>query len=91
MAIYRTRPCEIEAIQWTDNTDEIKKFCGKKCKVIETWLGIDCLETLIILTLEGDMFAKRNDYIVKGLKGEFYPCKPDVFKMKYELVNMTDR
>ena len=43
-------------------------------------------EKLIIHTLEGDMVANRNDYIIKGLRGEFYPCKPDVFNKKYELL-----
>ena len=41
---------------------------------------------LVIKTLEGNMIASIGDYIIKGLRGEFYPCKPDVFEKKYELI-----
>ena len=41
---------------------------------------------LIIPTLEGDMTALKNDWIIKGVKGEFYPCKPDIFKQSYNMV-----
>lgn len=91
MAKYKTKPCEIEAIQWTGNTTEIKEFCGSACtyevedSAWKAGKGIPH-EKLIIHTLEGDMDASRNDYIIKGLRGEFYPCKPDVFKKKYELI-----
>lgn len=91
MAKYKTKPCEIEAIQWKDNTTEIKEFCGKNCtySVCDTAWEVGKgtpIETLVIHTLEGDMIASRNDYIIKGLRGEFYPCKPDVFEQKYELI-----
>lgn len=43
-------------------------------------------ETMTIKTLEGDMTANIGDYIIKGVKGEFYPCKPDIFKQTYEPV-----
>lgn len=87
--IFTTKPCEIEAIQWTDNTKEILDFCGKEADYYindanwEVGKGIPH-ESLIIHTLEGDMTASRNDFIIKGLRGEFYPCKPDVFVQKYE-------
>ena len=41
---------------------------------------------VVIPTLEGNMNASIGDYIIKGLRGEFYPCKPDVFEKKYELI-----
>lgn len=41
-------------------------------------------QELYIKTLEGEMIAKKNDYIIKGIKGEFYPCKPDIFEASYE-------
>ena len=91
MARYRTKPCEIEAIQWNGNTTEIKEFCRDKCSYSvedSAWKvgkGIPH-EELIIHTLEGDMKASRGDFIIRGLRGEFYPCKPDVFHKKYELV-----
>lgn len=42
---------------------------------------------IIITTLEGNMRAEIGDYIIKGIKGEFYPCKPDIFEATYEMVN----
>lgn len=44
---------------------------------------------LVIHTLEGDMTAQAGDWIIKGVKGEFYPCKPDIFETTYELVPET--
>lgn len=74
---YKTKPCEIQAVQWTgDNYDEIREFAGEHVAN----LGYE----LSILTLEGVMIASKDDYIIKGLRGEFYPCKPDVFHKKYE-------
>lgn len=87
---YRKKPVVIDAIQWTGlNPDEIKEFVGKNCN-IEYYdaayeagvMGI--IATLTIHTLEGDMRADKGDYIIKGVKGEFYPCKPDVFEQTYE-------
>ena len=43
-------------------------------------------ENLIIKTLEGDMTADKNDFIIKGIMGEFYPCKPDIFEQSYDIV-----
>lgn len=88
---YRKKPVVVEAIQWVGNTKEIIKFCGDKCSYdVEdsAWKvgkGIP-QERLVIHTLEGDMQANRNDYIIKGINGEFYPCKPDIFKKTYEPV-----
>jgi hypothetical protein len=42
---------------------------------------------VVIETLEGNMLANKGDYIIKGVKGEFYPCKPDIFEMSYESVD----
>ena len=87
---YRKKPVVIEAIQWTGNTTEIKEFCGNNCSYNvddSAWKvgkGIPH-EELVIHTLEGEMKASRNDYIIKGVNGEFYPCKPDVFEKTYEL------
>ena len=80
MAKYRTKPCEIEPVQWEGhNLHSVEDSAWKVGKGIPH-------EKLIIHTLEGDMVANRNDYIIKGLRGEFYPCKPDVFNKKYELL-----
>lgn len=76
---YRKKPVTIEAIQWNgENLSEIDKFTQGKVKNHES--------VLIIPTLEGDMYASLNDYIIKGVNGEFYPCKPDIFAKTYEKV-----
>lgn len=80
MTRYKTKPCEIEAIQWT----------GKNIIELLDWGQGEILwndeDDLFIDTLEGRMKANINDYIIKGLRGEFYPCKPDVFEKKYEKI-----
>lgn len=64
----------IEAVQWTgDNIDEIQNFCHNS-----RWSIIG--GELTIHTLEGNMEASIKDYIIKGVRGECYPCKPDIFK-----------
>ena len=86
MAKYRTKPCEIEAVQWNgDNLDEIIQFANKKNLMVKFKQNAKAPE-LKIKTLEGDMEASVNDYIIRGLRGEYYPCKPDVFEKKYELI-----
>lgn len=75
---FRTKPCEIEAVQWTgENLTEILRFANTQN--VDITSGV-----LIIKTLEGDMVASTGDYIIRGLRGEYYPCKPDVFHAKYE-------
>ena len=81
MTRYKTKPCEIEAIQWTgENLIELLDWGQGKI----LWNDAD---DLFIDTLEGRMKANINDYIIKGLRGEFYPCKPDIFKKKYEKID----
>lgn len=81
---YIKKPVEIEAIQFTrKNWDEVVEFTeGKACN-----LTIECCPNgkcqCIIPTLEGDHIANEFDYIIKGIKGEFYPCKPDIFNETY--------
>lgn len=84
MAVYVTKQVMIEAVEWTgDNLDEIKEFAGDSVLVTEDNGEID----IQIHTLEGVMHASVGDYIICGLRDEFYPCKPDVFYKKYELVH----
>ena len=80
MARYKTKPCEIEAIQWTGK-NIIELLDWGQGKIL--WNDAD---DLFIDTLEGRLKANINDYIIKGLRGEFYPCKPDVFEKKYEAI-----
>jgi hypothetical protein len=77
MKKYRKKPVVIEAELFINSAD-IHEFC--KDKVREP-VGKDYLE---IETLEGVMRANKGDYIIKGVSGEFYPCKPDIFKATYE-------
>ena len=80
---YRKKPVVIEAIQWTGKEwNEVCDFIN----VPKNGSGrIDGDEMLVdIKTLEGIMTARQGDYIIKGVKGEFYPCKPDIFELTYE-------
>ena len=75
--MYMKKPVAIEAIQWTgDNIDDMYDF-------IQTDFSHDD-EHLYIKTLEGVMTADRYDFIIRGVKNEFYPCKPDIFEETYE-------
>ena len=77
---YRKLPVVIDAVIWDGDEDKIEAF-------LETEWGIANDENeLIIFTLEGDMFASIGDYIIRGVQGEFYPCKPDIFAATYEVV-----
>ena len=89
---YRKKPVIIEAIQFEDNSDriiEIHEFMGGDTIRVNyedknnTYLKIE--------TLEGIMKASVGDYIIKGVNGEFYPCKPDIFEKTYErVIDETD-
>lgn len=92
MARYRTKPCEIEAVLWNGfNLGVIRNFVGDSLiydihdAAWQVQKGRPSID-IRIKTLEGEMRADIGDYIIKGLRGEFYPCKPDVFKQKYELI-----
>jgi len=81
MALYKKKPVLIEAIQWKNrNIMEICNFMGKFTPQI--FKG-----NLIIRTLEGDMIINDHDFIIRGIKGEFYPCKPLIFRDTYILVS----
>ena len=83
MAKYRKRPIVIEAIQYDGSASslcEIRDEFGCSYKFIQE------NGSILIKTLEGEMWASRNDWIIKGVKGEFYPCKPDIFEITYEPV-----
>lgn len=88
----RKKPVEVEAVQWTgENLEEIKAFVGESLiyDILDTaWkIGKGKLRVFMkIKTLEGDMLTSEGDYIIKGISGEFYPCKPDIFKATYEEV-----
>lgn len=77
---YRKKPVVIEALQFTgSNAKECLEFCPI------AWMPTDIQPNLAIPTLEGQMICSAGDYIIRGVKGEFYPCKPDIFKQTYEI------
>lgn len=94
MAKYRKKPVVVEAVQWTgknhrqmfdfleDKPDEYMTANGKNFYIDHSKVA----GGLMIKTLEGEHIASIGDYIIKGIKGEFYPCKPDIFEATYELV-----
>ena len=78
MSKYRKKPVVVEAIQWTgENLLEICNFTGK--------CGGELIKNgeMYIDTLEGVHHASVGDFIIKGVHGEFYPCKPDIFGKTY--------
>jgi len=97
MAKYRKKPVVIEAVQHTGTMErfwEIKSFCpeiidggfvGAEDNNGTAYEGKDS-HPLFIKTLEGTMCAEIGDFIIRGIAGEFYPCKPDIFEKTYELV-----
>ena len=80
MAKYRKKPVIIEAVQWTGDN------FGELTDLMDDAYGVD-RKNIIITTLEGTMTASVGDFIIKGVQGEFYPCKPDIFEQTYEIVN----
>lgn len=83
MPKYTKKPVEIEAVQWTgENLLEVLNFCSN-CFSYEK----NGQKVLTISTLEGNMNASHGDFIIKGIKGEFYACKPDIFEMTYDKVD----
>lgn len=78
---YRKKPIEIEAIQWDGtNTQTIMEWAGGSVVTVRA----DTPNNLTIETLEGDHRASVGDWIICGIKGEHYPCKPDIFAATYE-------
>lgn len=93
---YRKKPVEVEAVQlcWK-NWNEICSFLdvvgpenpGRQVDTFSETCGeIGPYIELTIPTLEGDHIARHGDFVIKGVKGEFYPCKPDIFRATYDLV-----
>lgn len=87
---FRKKPVVIEAIKWTGfNPHDIADFAGDACEIeyydaaYEAGAG-PMYAYIKIHTLEGDMKVSVGDYVIKGVQGEFYPCKPDIFEETYE-------
>jgi hypothetical protein len=97
---YRKKPLVIEAVQltwqtWSDICEFIDPpffgrgvYLDKENNILPTFQTSERMG-LEIKTLEGTMLAVQGDYIIKGIKGEFYPCKPDIFEATYEALPDT--
>lgn len=82
----RKKPVVIDFERYTGfNPEKIKEFVGHSLLIQQEHYASDRLE-LFIKTLEGEMKVNEDDYIIKGVNGEFYPCKPDIFEQTYEIV-----
>ena len=89
---YRKKPVIIDAIEYLgDNIEELKEFCGDNLKITyydAAWKAGKgpVIREIYIKTLEGDMKVVPGNMIIRGVQGEYYPCKSDIFKQTYELV-----
>lgn len=95
MATYRKRPVEVEAFKWTGGPDQTEDPEWAVEAIKDGTVSFENRGTpdvaLLVRTLEGTMRAEQGDYIIKGIKGELYPCKPDVFEAAYdEVPGQTD-
>jgi hypothetical protein len=105
MPRFRKKPVEIEAVQlswltWNEVCDLVGEF-PEGMKGVYVRPGTTTYSAtlqdqndeigLLIPTLEGTMLAKQGDWVIKGVKGEIYPCKPDIFDLTYEPVTENDR
>ena len=79
MALFRKKPVVVEANRLTkSNSDALAVWCGATT--------FEDSYDILIPTLEGEMRATEGDWIIRGLKGAFYPCKPDIFEASYGAV-----
>ena len=85
MAKYKKKPVIIDAWEF-DGWLDYSKTLPKEIKDAVDIIRLTQDGKLQIKTLEGNMIANRGDFIIKGVKGEYYPCKPDIFEKTYELV-----
>ena len=87
MGFYRKKPVVIDAFHF--NMESLKELEELREFLKDAYVDINYLNEgkIYIETLEGTMCANEGDYIIKGVRGEFYPCKPDIFELTYEKVN----
>ena len=82
---WRKRPVVIDAVRLTyENRYAVAEWCGGSAQDAAPSGTVYAPGLLSIQTLEGEMWAKGGDYIIRGVQGEHYPCKPDIFLATYE-------
>src|SRR3990167_2486754 len=96
MSRFRKKPVVIEAMQFDGSVESATAICewaGHDIESEEPWIDFVVHDSeprdahdVQVHTLEGDMLVSVNDWVIRGVKGEFYPCKPDIFAATYEAV-----
>ena len=82
MPFFTKKPVTVEAVQWIgSNPSEILAFCHGSASYDRNY------SEMVIYTLEGKHTASLGDWIIRGVKGEHYPCKPDIFDATYDPTN----
>lgn len=83
---FRKRPVVIEATQFTGTKQSIVEIKNWSEGAIDSYTiqPDERVTDVLIRTLEGNMHVSRGDWVIKGVNGEFYPCKPDIFEKTYE-------
>ena len=87
---YRKKPVVIEAVKFSMYDEEADQLLFDtvphwiECAIGEEILYLDDEHNLKVYTLEGEHLVSKGDYVIQGIKGELYPCKPDIFEMTYE-------
>lgn len=87
MPQFRKKPVVIEAIHY--DWDDVQRIAEQAQDDVADFMAntiVVCGDQIEIQTLEGVMYASKGDWIIKGVKGDFYPCKPDIFAATYEPV-----
>lgn len=90
MPMFKKKPVVIEAKQLTaENYKQVAAWAEAEVPPVPTWDGkpVRDLISIHIYTLEGVMTAQLDDWIIQGVQGEFYPCKPDIFEQTYEALD----
>lgn len=87
MAQFRKRPVVIDAIRWTGDPTPLIEWADGFTPMCSLHFQVGAV--VAIPTLEGEMTAQKGDWIIRGVAGEFYPCKPEIFARTYEPVEET--
>ena len=84
---FRKRPVEVDALCWRGmNHSEVRDFLGDDYVGLSSKFNPRGKSKVMIRTLEGTIYADVGDWIIRGVQGEHYPCKPDIFEQTYEVV-----
>lgn len=84
---FRKKPVVIEAVQFLPNKESVAQIheLNTGSRQVEVFVSHDQRYSMYIHTLEGKMEASIGDWIIRGVSGELYPCKPDIFLQTYEV------